>query len=199
MTDQPGLFDLPVSPPQPTVPRRTGRGRDRETFARHVVVDVVVADRRALREEALHRFDTAPTIDLGEYDDGGEDLLDPREEIAADPAGALRWCLEPTEGLWPLLDTIRIDEIAHDAVDDGAGRVRVSWTVIVGVTDAAALRELALSGCRSDDVVARDEIDASFAAAWNRAADPFAPLAGIPGITWTPACVEVEQVLRGRR
>jgi hypothetical protein len=33
--------------------------------------------------------------------------------------------------------------------------------------------------------------DNTFADLWNRAADPFAPLTGLPGATWEPISVDV--------
>jgi len=39
-----------------------------------------------------------------------------------------------------------------------------------------------------------DLIAGSLAIAWQRAADPFAPLRSIPGISWRPGPVEVEHV-----
>ena len=34
----------------------------------------------------------------------------------------------------------------------------------------------------------------SLAVAWARAADPDAPLRGVPGVTWTPVAVRVEHL-----
>ena len=36
-----------------------------------------------------------------------------------------------------------------------------------------------------------DLADETFPEFWNRAADPFAPLTGLPGATWEPTAVEV--------
>lgn len=46
--------------------------------------------------------------------------------------------------------------------------------------------ELTRSACPAGAVAARAEIDTGFAAAWNRAADPHAPIHQIPGISWIP-------------
>jgi hypothetical protein len=125
--------------------------------------------------------------------DGGELLVDVVESCAA----AVQWCLEPTEGLWPLLEgALRIDQVKMATTDEGPARVRASWTVTVRIIDADAVRELARSACLVGDATARADVDAGFATAWNRAADPYAPLHPIPGITWASAGVEVEHLLR---
>ena len=77
----------------------------------------------------------------------------------------------------------------------GPSQVRASWTVTIKITDGAAVRELALGACSVTDQAARAEIETSLAAAWRRAADPCAPMTGIPGVTWTCIKVAVEQVL----
>ncbi len=197
MDDQPGLFDLP-EPERPASPARTARGRARERFARRVVVDAVVVDAAALRAGALHTLDHTITIsEGGAFDDEDDDFLTPEEEIAAGVAAALQWCVEPTDGMWPLVETgaVRIDAIDLAAEERGPSRVRVSWTVMIKITAAAAVRELALAACPVTDQAARAEIEASFAAAWQWAADPCAPMTGIPGVTWTCVEVAVEQVL----
>jgi hypothetical protein len=193
-SDQPGLFDLSPPPPPPPA-SRSGRGRARETWARTVTAEVTVVDRRVLRDEAVRRLDTG--IVIGEYADDDPDLTDPHDDVAASCAAAVQWCLEPTEGLWPLLEgALRIDQVEMATTDEGPARVRASWTVTVRITDAAAVRELARAACPEGDDDARADVDAGFAAAWNRAADPYAPLHPIPGITWAPAGVEVEHRLR---
>jgi hypothetical protein len=192
----PGLFDLP-EPERPAPPARTARGRAREKFARRVVVDVVVVDAAALRTGALRTLDRVITIsESGVFDDEDDDLLTPEEEIATSVAGALQWCVEPTEGMWPLLETgaVRIDAVALAAEERGPSQVRASWTVTIKIADAAEVRELALAACPVTDQAVRAEIDASFAAAWQWAADPCAPMTGIPGVTWTCVEVAVEQV-----
>ncbi|MDN5747037.1 MAG: hypothetical protein L0H64_00650 [Pseudonocardia sp.] len=193
MTEQPGLFDLPPPPTPPSAPR-SGRGHTRETWPR----TVTAVDRRALRDEALRRLEDG--IVIGEFADDDPDLTDPREDVAQSCAAAVQWCLEPTEGLWPLLEAgaVRIDQVELAATDEEPGRVRASWTVTVRITDAHAARELARTVCPAGDDAARAEIDAGFAAAWNRAADPHAPMHRIPGIRWTPDDVDVTHLVRRR-
>lgn len=200
MDDEPGLFDLP-EPERPAPPVRTARGRRRERFARRVVVDVAVHDVAALRAEALRILDGAITIDTGVLVDDDEDLLTPEEEIATGSAGAVQWCVEPTEGMWPMVESgaVRIDAIDLSAEERSPTLVRASWTVTLKIDDAAQVRELALAACPADDPTGRTEIEQSFAAAWHWAAPPCAPMTGIPGVTWTCVEVVVEQVpARGR-
>lgn len=194
MSDQAGLFDLP-DPVRSRPPTRSGRGRARETFARTVTADVSVHDADALRAEALRALQHSVVISeaAGAEDD---DLADLWEEISRSAAAAVQWCVEPTMGMEPLLESgmVRIGTIDLSAEERSAGLVRVAWTVTVKVLDAAAVRALALAACPATDVATRTEIEQSFAAAWNRAADPHAPLAAIPGVTWTSVDVTVTQV-----
>jgi len=198
MHEQPGLFDVPT--PELAAPPRTGRGRARETYARIVVADVVVQDAAVLRAAALRALDGGIVVAErpGPPDD---DLLDPRDEVATSSAAALEWCLEPTAGLWPLLDAGAVQVAAADlAVDEvAAARVRAHWTVTITIRDVRAVRELALAACPVTDMDARTEIERSFAAAWHRAADPYAPMSEIPGVVWTPVEVTIEQVLARSR
>jgi len=180
MSNQAGLFDLP-DPIRSRPPTRSGRGRARETFARTVVTDVSVHDAGALRAGASRALDH--TVVIGEAADAeDDDLLDLQEEISLSPAAAVQWCLEPTIGMGPLLESgaVRIDMIDLSAEEQSAELVRVAWTVTVKILDAVAVRELALTACPATDVATHAEIEQSFAAAWHWAADPHAPLATIP-------------------
>jgi hypothetical protein len=58
-----------------------------------------------------------------------------------------------------------------------------------------ALRAAALAAPAAGDGPAPVEVQNSLEAAWNRAADPYTPLRGVPGITWIGREVTVEQVL----
>jgi hypothetical protein len=111
MDDQAGLFDRPEQE-LPATPSRSTWGRARERFARAVVVDLVVRDAAALRAEALRALGRAVPVSAAEGE-ADADLLDPEEEILTSSAAALQWCLEPTNGMWPLLesDAVRIDGI----------------------------------------------------------------------------------------
>jgi hypothetical protein len=191
MIDQPGLFDLPEPSPTTTVRTPRDRGRRGEHWTRTVVADLHVVDRRALRDAAHRRLSDAITIDLGpagdptDYPD--EDLLDPHEEIATSDAAAVRWWIEPTTGTWPqLAEALRLDVVDLDATDESPRQVRARWSVTVTITDIDFLRRHAAGPVDPNE---------TFPGLWNRAADPFAPLAGLPGITWAPVAVEV---VRGR-
>lgn len=109
----------------------------------------------------------------------------------------MRWCVEPTRGMGPLLEcgAVRIVGIDLSAEEKSAGLVRVTWTVTIKILDIAAVRELALRACPATDVTTHTDIEQSFAAAWHWAANPHAPLAAIPGVTWTSAEGTVKQVL----
>ncbi|MEJ7705029.1 MAG: hypothetical protein WKF47_15875 [Geodermatophilaceae bacterium] len=196
MTGQPGLFDLPDPPPTPTVRAPRGRGRRGEHWTRTVAADLHVVDRRALRDAAHQRLSEGLTIDLGPTDDTDddpdEDLLDPHEEIANSDAAAVRWWIEPTTGTWPwLAEALRLDAVDLDCddldtTDENPRQVRAHWSVTVTITDIDLLRT---------QVPGQGDSDDTFPELWNHAADPFAPLAGLPGVTWAPLSVEV---LRGR-
>jgi hypothetical protein len=159
MDHRPGLFDLPEQDPSP-IPLRSARGRARETFARTVVADVTVWDAAALRARALRALERA--IAIGDaVDDADADRLDPEEEIVTSSAAALQWCLEPTDGMWRLLESaaVRLDDITLSIEERGVRTVRTSWTVTVKIRDAAAVREVALEACPATDAGPRAEID----------------------------------------
>jgi len=194
MQDQPGLFDLPDL--QVVAARRAGSGRTRETYARTVIADVTIREAALLRAEALRLLDEGVTVigeDFGAPDDGP----DPRDEVAASPVAALGCCLEPTLGMWSLLDSGAVRIVAIDVTLDEVTEVLVQakWTVTIKIRDAPAVRELVLAACPIAEVETRAEITASFAALWNMAAEPHAPLTGIPGVDWNPVDVTVVQVL----
>lgn len=110
MSYQPGLFDLVV--PEVPAPARVGSGRARETYVRTVVADVTVQNRQALRAAALDSLDVGVVL-IGEPSDEPDDLPDPREEITTSDTAAAQWCLEPTIGMEPLLESgvVRIQSI----------------------------------------------------------------------------------------
>lgn len=63
-------------------------------------------------------------------------------------------------------------------------------TVTVKLTDVDRVRRLATQAHPEDAALIAD----SLAVAWQRAADPFAPLRSIPGIAWRPVKVDVEHL-----
>ena len=66
----------------------------------------------------------------------------------------------------------------------------VTWTVTVKLTDVDELRRLATEAHPDAAGLIAD----SLAVAWQRAADPFAPLRSIPGTAWRPGQVDVEHL-----
>jgi hypothetical protein len=104
--------------------------------------------------------------------------------------------LDPTQDLWALLEAGAMDLVAVDIdVDlDAPTRCRARWTVTVKLRDVAAFRRVALASCPTAPAADREEINHSLAAAWQHAADPYAPLRHIPGITFTPVEVSVEHL-----
>jgi hypothetical protein len=190
VTEQPGLFALPDPPPAPPVRAPRDRGRRGERWTRTVVADLHVVDSRALREAAHSRLSEGIVIDLGPADDD-PDLLDMHEEITTSDAAAIRWWVEPTTGVWPqLAEALQLEAVDLDATDEGPRRVRARWAVTVRITDAHLLRQ---------PEPGSDLADETFPELWNRAADPYAPLAGLPGATWEPTALEVTREIRGSR
>ena len=99
--------------------------------------------------------------------------------------------VEPTTGTWPqLAEELQLEAVDLDATDEGPRRVRARWAVTVRITDAHILRQSAPGS---------DLADETFPEFWNRAADPFAPLVGLPGATWEPTALEVTREIRGSR
>ncbi|HZM84829.1 MAG TPA: hypothetical protein VFC19_54600 [Candidatus Limnocylindrales bacterium] len=195
MADQPALFDLPeVDRPAPR--SRTDRGRARQRYARTVLADVRVQSRTALHAKALRSFDKSLTVVIGDIDPDEPEDDGPysRQNIAADWIAALGWLLDPTLGLWPLIEAgaLRLLAVHTDLTDCSGDRCRLAWTVTIKLDDVAVFRDIAAAAVPDSDTDARSEIDQSLAAAWQRAADPYEPLRAIPGITWTPVQVSVE-------
>ncbi len=193
MTEQPGLFEQPDRPAPPPPHDPGSRPRRGERWIRTVVADLHVVDTRALRDAAHHRLSSATVVELGPAGPDEDDQLDPHDEIITSNAAAVRWWIEPTEGLWPqLAEALRIDAVALDATDEGPRHVRVEWAVTVRIADVHPVRQHAHNPGEPPG-----RSGGSFADDWNRAADPYAPLAGLPGVTWTPIAVEVAR--RGPR
>ncbi len=193
VNEQESLFQVP-EPVALAPAARGGRGRARETWAREVSARVRVVDPAALRAAALRILDSGFTIDGVTADESDEALTDPAEDIATSDAAALQWCIEPTDGMWPLLEAgaARIDHVEIAVDDVGADGLLARWSVTVRLQDVGALRDLATR--HPSDAGTDAEVKQSLAEAWVRAADPYAPLRGVPGVTWTPAAVSVEQV-----
>jgi len=136
-----------------------------------------------------------PTPGHGEVDDA-EDDQETRRQLGRDRPAALPWLIDPTAGLSPLIeaDAVRMPATDLHLNPTGPTACRTRWTVTVKLRDVATLRQLALNACPPDNTTARAEIATSLAAAWQWAADPYAPLRRIPGIAWIPVDVAVHHL-----
>jgi hypothetical protein len=129
---------------------------------------------------------------IGEVDDTDDDQQT-RRLLRRDWLAALRWLLDPTAGLWQLIeaDTVRLPTADISLHPSGPTDCRLQWTVTVKLSDVAAFRQIVVDACPSDNTAARAEIATSIAKAWHWAAGPYTPLHHIPGIAWTPVEVAV--------
>jgi hypothetical protein len=186
MSDDLTLFDLPAPQPPPAA-SRSDRGRAGYRYARSVTAEVTVQRIPLLLDAAVQAFDGGTMIDIGEVD-ADDEVPDTREQIGSDPATALGWLLDPTDGMWPLLETgsATMLEVDIDTSEVSPARYQVRWTVTIQLRDLPAFRRVATDACPAEDTAARAEIAEGLAAAWQRAAPPFTPLHRIPGITWSP-------------
>lgn len=137
------------------------------------------------------------TIGLGamsDHEDSEAKL--PNLEAASGVLDALAWLIWPTDGLESLLDAnaVRILSVASEVQAESVDRGRITWTVTVKLIDVQQLRRLAAQAHPAEAVLIAD----SLAVAWQRAADPFAPLRSIPGIAWQPGHVEVQHMPRAQ-
>jgi hypothetical protein len=163
-----------------------------------VTAEVTIAQPAVLREEALRVLDAGTIVILGPADDGDVPAgRDPRQEVAESSAAALQWVVEPTAGLAELLEAgaFWITDLDLSVEEMSPVECRVRWTVTVKLRDVGALRAAALAASPAGAVLAPVEVRHSVEAAWNRAANPYAPLREVPGISWTGRAVTVEQVL----
>ncbi|WP_347238989.1 hypothetical protein [Dietzia sp. CW19] len=123
------------------------------------------------------------------------------EEAGPDPTlpplPQLNWLIWPTGGLEELLEegAFRVFDVESAVTSEAADRGTATWTVTVKLTDVQVLRRLATRAHPADVDLFAD----SLAAAWLRAADPFAPLRSIPGIEWRPVSVDIEHVPARKR
>lgn len=188
---EPVLFELPG--PEPHVPaQRPRRGRNRETWARTATAEVTIID-AAVVDEAMAQAE-ANTVMIGSSDSAVDDPL--RQDSNADPGvralDQLAWLIWPTDGLEALLeaDTFRIVSVECEVASESDDQSTATWTVTVKLTDVDGLRRLATQAHPDDAALIAD----SLAVAWQRAADPFAPIRSIPGISWRPVKVDVERL-----
>jgi len=194
--NEPGLFDMPDREP-PATPERPQRGRSRETWARTVTAEVAIIDAEALHEAALRAKEGSFSIGLLAEPHVQDTVTDPDAEAVADAFDELAWLIWPTDGLeGPLAaGALQIISVDSEAAAESADRGILTWTVVVKLTDVHELRRLAAQAHPEEAGLIAD----SLPVAWQRAADPFAPVRSIPGTAWRPGHVEVHHVPRRTR
>ena len=200
-TVEPGLFDLPEPAPEPTPqpsPARPRPGRNRETWSCTVSAEVAIVDAAAVTAAlAQYREDTV-VVDAF----SGAVIEDPASEEAGPdptlpPLPQLAWLIWPTGGVEELLEegAFRVFDVESAVTSQAADRGTATWTITVKLTDVQVLRRLATRAQPADAVL----IASSLAVAWLRAADSFAPLRSIPGISWRPVSVDIAHVPARKR
>lgn len=200
-TDEPGLFDLPESAPEPTPqpsPAQPRPGRNRETWACTVTAEVTIVD-AATVTAALTRY-LKDTVVVDAF--SGEVIEDPASEDAGPdpvlpPLPQLTWLIWPTDGLEEILGegAFRVLDVDSAVTPETSDRGTITWTVTVKLTDVQLLRRVATRAQPADvDLIAN-----SLSVAWQRAADSFAPLRSIPGISWRPVSVDIAHVPARKR
>ncbi len=190
-TDQPGLFQLPDHKRQvPAQPPQ--RGKNRQVWELTATAEVTITDASAL--QAAARADEGVVITASGADLGVDDAQpeEPHTAPSDDAFDALAWLIWPSHGLEGALEAgaLRILSVESEAKADSVDHGTATWSVTAKLTDVEALRRLAARACPDEAT----EISASLAMAWQRAADPFAPLRSIDGITWKPGRVVVEHL-----
>lgn len=195
---EPGLFDLPAEE-RATTPVRRQRGRKRERWARTVTAEVTIVDPEILRAVAVRARQDAVTVEFETAPDDSDptsvtdsDLGNPPASAGGDACDSLVWLLWPTAGLEPALEAEAFQVLTQDCqvAAESADRCTLTWSVSVRLKDVDALRRLAAQAKPVEAAAIAD----SLAVAWQHAADPYAPLRSIPGISWQPASVEVEHL-----
>jgi hypothetical protein len=188
--NEPGLFDLPDREPQ-VLYERPQRGRNRETWALTATAGVTIIDAAAIHEAAARMGEHAAVMVLrADPDVENVEREGPQVKPANDAFDALGWLIWPTEGLEGLLEAgaFRILSAHSEVVAESVDRGKVTCTVTVKLTDVDQLRRLAAHAYPDEAWLIAD----SLAVAWQRAADPFAPIRSIPGIGWRPGKIDVE-------
>jgi hypothetical protein len=111
---------------------------------------------------------------------------------ASNALDALGWLICPTGGMEGPLEAgaFRVLSLDSELVAESVDQGTVSWTVTVKLTNVDELRQLAAQAHPDAAGLIAD----SLAVAWQRAADPFAPLRSIPGTAWRPGQVDVEHL-----
>jgi len=190
--NEPALFDMPAAE-QPAMSQHRQRGRNRETWARTVTAEITIVDAEALCEAARQVQESAVTMTLPALPHK-EDLVAEDSAVwdAENAFDALAWLLWPTDAMEAPLEAGAFRILSEDigVEPDTDDRGTLAWTVTVKLTDIRTLRRLAAQA-HPDQA---SSIADSLAAAWQYAADPFAPLHAIPAIAWRPGSVTVQHV-----
>jgi hypothetical protein len=202
-TVEPGLFDLPELKPEPEPtsqpsPARPRPGRNRETWSCTVSAEVAIVDTAAVTAALAQYLEDTVVVDAF----SGAVIEDPASEEAGPdptlpPLPQLAWLIWPTGGVEELLEegAFRVLDVESAVTTETYDRGTITWTVTVKLTDVQLLRRVATRAHPAD----ADLIANSLSVAWQRAADSFAPLRSIPGISWRPVSVEVEHVSARKR
>lgn len=193
---EPGLFDLPGRKPEPTPqssPEPPRPGRNRETWACTVTAEVTIVDAATVTAALTRYLEDTVVVDVIE-DPASEDA---GPVPARPPLPQLAWLIWPTGGLEELLEkgAFRVLDAGSSVTPETSDRGTITWTVTVKLTDVQLLRRLATRAQPAD----ADLIASSLAVAWQRAADSFAPLRSIPGISWRPVSVDIAPVPARKR
>lgn len=180
--DAPGLFEMDVDAPTRPDPVR---GRSRETWSVTTTATVVIRDPEAVSDAFTESEEAAYTL---------VELADPGSEESHElsPLDQVAWLVWPTTGLDDAVeaDAFRILSVEAGVLEDHGDEGTLRWAVTVKLRDVDRLRRLAVEA-RPDDA---EQIAQSFAAAWQRAADLFAPIRAVPGIDWQPGTVDIAHV-----
>lgn len=198
---EPGLFDLPehdLGPERPAPPSRTQTGQNRQMWSCTVTAEVTIVD-AATVTAALTRY-LKDTVVVDAF--SGEVIEDPASEDAGPdpdlpPLPQLAWLIWPTGGQEELLEegAFRVLDVERAVTTEIYDRGTITWTVTVKLTDVQLLRRVATRAHPAD----ADLIANSLSVAWQRAADSFAPLRSIPGISWRPVSVDIAHVPARKR
>ncbi|WP_267874148.1 IS110 family RNA-guided transposase [Ornithinimicrobium avium] len=178
--------------PPDALPRTPWPGLFTGLWELTATAEITITDPAAL--QAAARADEGVVIAAS----GGDLGLDDAEGEAPDTApgddvfDALAWLIWPSHGLEGALEAgaLRMLSVESEARGDSVDHGTATWSVTAKLTDVQALRRLAARACPDEAT----EISASLAVAWQRAADPFAPLRSVAGITWKPGRVLVEHL-----
>ena len=169
----------------PARPDPVRRGRSRDTWTITTTASVIIRDREAVSDAFKESEEAAYTV---------VELVDPGLEESQELSvlDQVVWLVWPTAGLDDAVeaDAFRILSVEAEVIEDHGDEGTLRWAVTVKLRDVDRLRRLAVE-TRPD---AAEQIAQSFAAAWQRAVDLFAPIRAVPGIDWQPGTVDVTHV-----